>query len=221
MTTVSFDRLAPVYKWLERIAFGRALEQARFAHVDSLADARRILVIGDGDGRCLERILDVARAASVDAMDTSLEMLARAADRLPAAARERVTFAETDVRTFTPTGTYDAITTMFVIDCLTRDEAAAVIARLARALKPGGAWLWADFVEPPSGWRRLRARLWLRFLYWFFRMTTGLQVRQVPPAEALFEAAGLAATSTVELQYGLIRSVRYAFRTDRAEPRPS
>lgn len=221
MTRVSFDPLAGVYGWLEWLAFGRDLERARFAHLDSITEAHRILVVGDGDGRCLARLLELAPHATIDAIDTSREMLERAAARLSTEARQRVAFAQADVRTFTPAHTYDAVTTMFVIDCLTETEARNVVAKIGAAVKAGGTWLWADFVEPATGWRRVRARLWLRFLYWFFRLTTGLQVRQVPPAEALFEAAGFRAASTVELQHGMIRSIRYVLRPDRSAPRAS
>ncbi len=221
MSRVSFDRLARVYGWLEWIAFGRDLERARFAHLASLTDARRILVIGDGDGRCLARILELAPAATVDAIDTSSRMLERAASRLDSEARRRVTFRQADVTTFAPADRYDAVTTMFVIDCLTEDEARDVIERIGSSVVTGGTWLWADFVEPPSGWRRVRARLWLGLLYRFFGLATGLAVRRVPPAEALFEAAGFTAASTLELQHGLIRSVRYTVRPDRAAPRVS
>ena len=213
MPVRSFDRLARIYAALERLAFGRSLERARFAHLDALAAARRILVVGDGDGRCLARLLQVAPAASIHAIDTSRAMLHRAAARVPPADRQRVTFERADVRFFQPRGSIDAVVTMFVIDCLTRDEAAAMIGTLAGALKAGGDWLWADFVEPPSGWRRLRARLWLRFLYWFFRVTTNLQVRDVPPAERLFDAAGLVPAAVLELQHGMVRSVRFRKET--------
>lgn len=206
---VTFDRLARVYRPLEWIAFGRTLERARTAHLDALADARRALVIGDGDGLALARLLRIAPCASVHAIDTSAAMLERAASRLDDADRHRVTFEQADVRTFVARGPYDAITTLFVLDCLTSSDAAAVVARLSAELTPGGCWLWADFVEPPTGWRRLRARLLLRFLYWFFRMTTNLQVREVPPAEQLLDAAGLEAVAVTELEQGLIRSVLF------------
>src|SRR5690606_35643402 len=46
-----FVRVARIYHALERLAFGRALERARFALLPALAGCRDVLVLGDGDGR--------------------------------------------------------------------------------------------------------------------------------------------------------------------------
>jgi len=47
----SFDRLAKVYKPLERATFGKTLDKARCHFLPKLKDCKRGLLIGDGDGR--------------------------------------------------------------------------------------------------------------------------------------------------------------------------
>lgn len=49
----SFDRLARIYRVLELAAFGRDLERARFELLPHLRGAQAILIVGEGDGRCL------------------------------------------------------------------------------------------------------------------------------------------------------------------------
>ena len=205
-----FDRVAGAYRWLEYLAFGPALQRARTAHLGALATCKRILVVGDGDGRCVARLVDLAPRAHVHVIDTSERMLHLAARRLPAHARGRATFERIDVRGFDPGHEpWDAILTMFVLDCFTTEDVNRLARRLAPALRPGGLWLFADFVVPPHGWRRLRARLWLALLYRFFRWQAGLEVSEPPASEAALESAGLVAVDVHDRQAGLLRSVSY------------
>ncbi|MFI5356043.1 MAG: hypothetical protein ACHQ4G_01785, partial [Opitutales bacterium] len=55
-----FGRLAAIYQPLEFLALGRDLERARFTLLPHLRDCTRILVPGDGDGRCLARLAAIA-----------------------------------------------------------------------------------------------------------------------------------------------------------------
>lgn len=207
----NFDGVARVYCWLEYLTFGPALQRARVAHLPSLRRCRDVLVIGDGDGRCLEALVLQAAEARIHCIDTSDAMLRQAARRVPAGAGARVSFERADIRTFcSQEGHWDAVVTMFVLDCLTTAEVSCVAAELSQALRPGGHWLFADFVIPERGWRRLRARLWVAGLYAFFRWRAGLEVSHLPPSERLIEESGLVAVAVREQQAGMIRSIRYA-----------
>jgi hypothetical protein len=48
---VNFNQVAPHYRWLERLVFGRKLQEARIAFVRQIAPPRRVLVAGAGKGR--------------------------------------------------------------------------------------------------------------------------------------------------------------------------
>ena len=50
---MSFDRLAPHYRWMERILAGEKLQRCRTAHLDSVNTAERVLLAGEGNGRFL------------------------------------------------------------------------------------------------------------------------------------------------------------------------
>lgn len=205
-----FDRVASAYRWLEYLAFGRALERARATHLPALASCRDILVVGDGDGRAVARLAVIAGAARIHCIDTSRRMLDEAARRVPASARDRVTFARADVRTFDAGHhAWDAVVTMFVLDCFTDDDVRAVVERLGGALRPDGRWLFVDFAIPAGGWRRLRARIWIDVLYRFFRWRTGLAVSRLPESETILAAAGFVPLAAEERQAGLIRSICY------------
>jgi len=209
-----FDGLARAYRGLEFLAFGRDLERARFCLLDRMRHCREILVLGEGDGRCLARLARAAPAASIRCVDVSGAMLARAAARLAdPAARARVAFEQADVFSLAlPAGRYDAVITLFFLDCFTPDRVGELVGRVRGSLQPGAWWLWADFAWPPRGWRRWRARAMLRLLYIFFRWQTGLPARSLPPAEEILRGAGFALEAERAFQGGFIRSALYRER---------
>ncbi|MEP6593722.1 MAG: class I SAM-dependent methyltransferase, partial [Acidobacteriota bacterium] len=186
MTDSNFDRLARVYRLLELAAFGHDLERARFCLLDRLASCTRILVLGEGDGRALARLLGVAPGAQVHCVDISPAMLARASTRLPEADRARVVFHQMDALSSPlPPGPFDAVTTMFFLDCFTEAQVRDLVPAIAATLAPEATWLWADFRMPERGWARLRARASIALLYAFFRWQTGIPARRLPPAEEI------------------------------------
>ena len=205
----SFDRLATIYRGLEYLAFGRDLERARFAHLDRLREQRSILVLGEGDGRCLAQLVKAAPQAQIDCLDISPEMLARAANRIAGTeAVARVKFHGADLLTAPlPSDHYDAVVTFFFLDCFDSEQAESVLARIQGSLRPGALWLWADFEMPPRGLARWRARAWLALLYAFFRWQTALSARALPPVEPWLAAGGWTPLVECSFQHGLVRSV--------------
>ncbi len=203
-----FDRIARFYRLLETIAFGRALERARFQYVDRLASCGRILVIGEGDGRFLTRSMRVAPQARVTCIDASAAMIELARARLTPDERLRVTFLHGDARSVSlPAGPFDAAVTLFFLDCFTDADVSRIVGRVAPVLAPDAVWLFADFAVPARGWRRFYARLCVGALYAFFRWETGIEARRLPDMEGAIAAAGFQPAAEMTLQAGLLRTV--------------
>ncbi len=203
----NYDRLARPYRALEFLAFGRDLERARFCNLDRLGGCRNLLVLGEGDGRCLARTLELWREVQVTCVDASSAMLRRAAGRLDGRDRARVYFVQSDARDFRPAPrSYDGILTLFFLDGFTNGEVRDLIERVRPSLRADALWLVADFASPPRGLARWRARAWLAVLYRFFRWTTGLRVCRLPATEILLAQAGFRCLAERTFQWGLIRS---------------
>jgi cyclopropane fatty-acyl-phospholipid synthase-like methyltransferase len=212
-----FDRLASVYRRLEWLAFGSNLETARFCHLDHLRERRHVLLLGEGDGRFLVQLVRRFPHLNVVCMDASAVMLKRAKARLTAAECSRVTFRNEDVLLADfGVSAYDAVVTLFFLDCFTAEELAGLINRVRVALREDACWLCADFALPLHGWRRWRAELWLRGLYLFFRWQTKLTARELPPMERLLCEAGFELRAEESRQSGLLRSAVFGRR--RLEP---
>jgi SAM-dependent methyltransferase len=198
-------RLAPWYRWIEYAAFGRALERCRCEFLSRLSSSKRILVLGEGDGRTLARMLQTAPLARFDVVELSPAMIWLARRRTRDS--PRVAFHCQDAQKVSlPDAGYDAIVTHFFLDCFSEEQARELIHRLSQALAPGGVWLLGDFALPDSGWRRLHAQLWLPTMYLFFRVTTGLSANALPPLESLMLEAGMLRTERQTTRAGLITS---------------
>lgn len=190
-TRPDFNRIARFYRWLEYLSFGPILERCRFHRLPELADARQALVLGDGDGRFLARLLQSNPQLCADAVDLSSAMLqllsARAAK---CGALDRVTLHCADAREFTPTASYDLVVTHFFLDCFTMDELHTLAGRIRSQVTPGARWVVSEFAIP-SGAASLPARLLVWTLYVAFGVLTGLEVRRLPAYPAALRGAGL------------------------------
>ncbi len=186
------DGLARWYRPLERAGFGRALERRRTAFLGEVATARRVLVLGDGDGRFLAAFLRSNLAAEVDSVDSSATMLSLARARVGEADRGRTHFHQADAQNWQPPSAapYDLIVTHFFLDCFTDAELHPLVARLGMFAASDARWLVSEFRQPARGPAAWHARVWIGGLYAFFRVATDLRVRRLPDHAAALAAAG-------------------------------
>jgi len=159
---VSFDLVAPHYRWLEAIAFGNALQRARTRWIDTIARPKRTLILGEGDGRFLCELVRAHPKIDVDCIDASAAMLHLARARLSRTHPEsvsRVHFICEDILQWSPRKSYDLLVTHFFLDCFPATELQAIVAKLARAAEPDAVWLIADFTIPRKRFARGHARV--------------------------------------------------------------
>ncbi len=203
---MNFDPVARWFRWIEYAAFGRALERRRFAFLHRLVAARRILILGEGDGRCLERLLVAAPSANFDVVDSSARMIAITRKRTGDSARVRFYLEDAVQLSDFPSVRYDGVVTLFFLDCLTEAQAVDVIHRITAVLEPGGIWLVSEFAIPPDGWRRWHAKIWVELMYRFFRTTTNLTAKSLPAIDDILSEAGMCRVEREEERFGLISS---------------
>ncbi len=202
---MQIGRLAPWYRWIEYAAYGRALERRRFAFLRRLAGARRVLILGEGDGRTVARLLRIAPRAEFDVVEVSPEMIALARGRVGNSGRVR--FQQRDARTVEWTAdSYDGIVTNFFLDCFTDEDLGPLVRRLAEALAPEGVWIVGEFAIPAGGWRRAHARIWIWTMYRFFGITTGLRAQRLPAIERAMREAGMMRVEQQSERAGLMVS---------------
>ena len=71
----NFDSIARIYRWAEYLSLGPLLVRTRNHFLPQLTPCRRALVLGDGDGRFLARLLQQNPDLHALAVDTSATML--------------------------------------------------------------------------------------------------------------------------------------------------
>ncbi len=191
----NFDRLAPLYRWMEALSFGPWLWWCRCAFMSQMLQARRALTFGDGDGRFTARLLRENPAIEVSAIDASPAMLAMLRRRaVRNATRLRTEVA--DARTWTPTGvnsaSYDLVYTHFFLDCLTEDDIRRLAARVRPLMAQAGIWVVSEFAIPEGWMGSIVARPLVSFLYGSFGLLTGLSVRSLPDHGLALRQTGFA-----------------------------
>ena len=193
------DSIARWYRWIEYAGFGGELQRRRVAFLGKVADPRRIIVAGEGDGRFLVRLVDQNRDASIDYVDVSERMLGLARER---AGTDRVTYHQADALTLQlPEAEYDLICTHFFLDCLDEQDAPRFVDRISRASTIHARWLISEFREPHT-W----ARFIVRTLYFFFHLTTGLGTTRLVDHRPLLERAGFRLQHEEASRFGLLAS---------------
>jgi ubiquinone/menaquinone biosynthesis C-methylase UbiE len=201
---VNADPIARWYRWLEYLGFGGALERRRFAFLKDVAGMQRALVLGEGDGRFLAKLVEQNVHASIDYVDLSEQMLVLARERSGA---DRVSYHHANALDVPlPDAEYDLIVTHFFLDCLNKREAAALIEKIALASKPGAQWIISEFREP-GAW----AHAMVSALYFFFRITTGLRTRRLIDHRPLLAGHGFVLQREETERFGLLASERWVF----------
>ena len=154
----------------------------------------------------LERLLRIAPQAEIDVIESSAAMIEIARRR--AIDSTRVSFRLEDARTARLSDShYDAVVTLFFLDCFDETELRPLIQKIERAMVPGAMWIVSEFTLPAQGWRRWHAIAWIWTMYRFFGVVSGLRVRALPPIERLLTGANLLFDERQEERWGLIRSV--------------
>jgi trans-aconitate methyltransferase len=213
---VSFDLVAPHYRWLEKIAFGNALQRARTCWIDTIARPKRTLILGEGDGRFLCELVRAYPMIDVDCIDASEAMLHFARARLLRMHPESfsgVHFVHDDILKWSPRKSYDLLVTHFFLDCFPGRELQAIIAKLASAAEPGAVWLIADFTIPRKRFARAHARLWLRMMYAFFRATAGIAAKELVDPIPYLDGYGFTRASENLSRGSMLRSDVYVAAT--------
>lgn len=206
---MSFDWLAPHYRWMEWLLAGGKLQRCRTAFLSALPRPRHALLLGEGNGRFLIELLRAHPGTRFTCVDASARMLhgTRARLKREGLCAEGGRFIHANVlKWIPPAAEFDLIVSNFFLDCFPPDPLEVVIRRMTGAAAPSARWLVADFREPLKGWQRWRARWILRLMYWFFRHATALPAKQLTPPDDIFQRCGFKLAGRRLHEWGLLHS---------------
>jgi cyclopropane fatty-acyl-phospholipid synthase-like methyltransferase len=141
------------------------------------------LLLGDGDGRFLARLLEANSSVTADVVDSSRSMLAileRRVRRSGPQARRRICLHRADALEWNPTRRYDLIVSHFFLDCFSTQQLEHLFDAVLPHALPGVRWVISEFAIPRNAFAAFLARRLIRLLYQVFGWTTGLPVRALP-----------------------------------------
>lgn len=203
---MSFDILAPHYRWMEWLSAGEKLQRCRTAFLDAIEPPSKVLIFGEGNGRFLAALLQRFPQVQVTSVDASQAMIEKARQRLGEKAAQ-VEFIHADALEWQPpVGAFDLIVTHFFLDCFREDQLRLLIPKIAGAARPKATWLLADFKEAEGGLLKWRSQLILRVMYVFFRLVTRLPARRLTSPNMILEAAGFQRQRHQEYDWGMLHS---------------
>jgi ubiquinone/menaquinone biosynthesis C-methylase UbiE len=205
---VSFDGLAPHYRWLEFLLAGDKLQRCRTAFLSEQLHPANVLILGEGNGRFLVECQRKLHPSKIVCVDASARMLELARQRVSSkSAAGAIDFVHADALAWQPPeGVFDLIVTHFFLDCFRPQDLRQLLPRLAQAAAPHAHWLLADFQIPQTGWRRWRASLIHRLMYLFFGVVTRLPARCLTVPDPLLAAQGFRLRQRRVSNWGLLRS---------------
>ena len=199
----NFDPVARIYAFAEYLSLGPLLQRTRTHFLPDLPPRHQALLLGDGDGRFLARLLSQQPNLRTVAIDTSAAMLSLLRHRCRPYA-DRLQTLQTSALSITPAPDTDLIVTHFILDCLTQPELTTLTHRIAANTAPGTLWLLSDFAIPQRPILRPLAALYIRLLYLAFRVLTGLRVTHLPDPQSALTSAGFTRIARHELLYGVL-----------------
>jgi hypothetical protein len=197
VSTVNFDRLARPYRWLEYMSFGPWLQRCRNAQLANLTGPRHALILGDGDGRFLQRLLTAYPMLTADVVDSSHSMLCvldRRIRRCGPQAHRRICLYPADALEWNPRGSYDLIVSHFFLDCFFPRQVEQLITCLLPHTSRGAQWIISEFAIPRQPFAARFARGIIALLYRAFGLLTGLRVRSLPDYATFLLHRGLVLT---------------------------
>lgn len=206
LRTVNFDPVAHLYRWLEYLSFGPWLTLCRGAQLPRLAGARHALLLGEGDGRFLLRLLTSNSGLHADVVDSSRSMLGLLKRRVRRFGGEHVRLHHGDVLQWEPNGNYDLIVTHFFLDCFFPHQLEQLFDRVLPHAQPGAHWVLSEFAVPGNPLTALFARGIIASLYRGFGLLTGLRVRALPDYADSMLRRGLVLSDHRCFLAGLLRS---------------
>lgn len=184
--------IAPFYFRLSRLVFGDRLRESKTIFLSDLS-AKRILIIGGGDGLDYEEIQE---DMSGEFWELSVSMLGQAKKNLW---NSRLSFY---LGNFRSNQQFDLICLPFVLDTMPAEELESFLVSFKKNLKPDGQVFLSDFFEPVS----FRQKILHQLMISFFRLVTRHRRKDVPNYESVFGKAGLKLSQEKKLLKGWVRA---------------
>jgi ubiquinone/menaquinone biosynthesis C-methylase UbiE len=210
MKKKNFDGVASSYLFLETITFGNQLQKCRTSMISHLTNSKRVLVLGEGNGRFLEAFCKVNPLAEILVIDESPRMLDLAKRRISNSnppIYHRIEFRCANVFEILPlSGTFDLIVCNFFLDCFTSSEIAHLLGLFRQMILESGLLVVGDFRKPHSIFGKFIAEFILKIMHVFFEKTAGISATELTDLHAMLQERSFQKAVEKKLFFGFLNS---------------
>jgi ubiquinone/menaquinone biosynthesis C-methylase UbiE len=202
----NYNKIARIYDLLSGLVFAGCIKKSQDDLVIHITPNSKVLIAGGGTGWILEKIAkQYTEGLIIDYVEVSSEMMVLSQKR--DCKMNQVNFIQLPIEDFILEKQYDVIITPFMLDNFRHKKLDLIFKKLNKGLKPGGLWLYADFIYDKN-----RSPLWqqilLKIMYLFFRLTSDIETQELVDTEGYF--AGIYRIEFEKLYYfKFIRSAVY------------
>lgn len=206
----NFDRIAPYYDTLAGWVFGDQIRKSQTAFLHLIPKDGNVLVLGGGTGWVLNEIMLQCQPRQIVYIEPSGEMIRLAQKSIQQAdlPPTSVTFIQGTIAKLDSDDRFDCLITPFVLDLFDAPELEEVCIQLQDSLRIGGYWVFADF-HIPNNWIGPFARLLIRLMYAFFRLTSQVKTRQLADVSPCFPVAHFTEVKSAVFACGMITGKLY------------
>lgn len=202
----NYDKVANVYDLLSRMVFGNSIVKAQVCMLPFVNAGGKILIVGGGTGWILEEIAQKYREGlQIDYVEASAKMIDLSKKKN--IGKNEVKFIKMPIEDWHAEYSYDIIITPFFFDNFDAPQIDFIFSKLHKTLNAKGFWLYADFTNEEE-----KSRYWqkiiLCIMYFFFRVTCGIEAKKLIVMDSYFATAYKVAF-TVSHYHGFIKSVVY------------
>lgn len=198
-TVNGFNRIAGVYDLLAKGVFGKHIRRSQEYFLKTISKHKRVLILGGGSGWILDSINALHFKGEMWFVEASSEMIRYASRRQ---VRYQIHFVHGTEENLPQGILFDAVITNFYLDLFPDARLSSILKMITARIVPGAVWIATDFVRTNSIWHRLL----LRTMYYFFRITSGIESRHLPHWQDALVKQGLTKTSEAQFYNGFIRS---------------
>jgi ubiquinone/menaquinone biosynthesis C-methylase UbiE len=180
-----YNKIAFIYDTLSRLVYRKSIVQAQVFLLSYIKANDKILLVGGGTGWILEEIAKLRQQGTVVVyVEKSAAMIALAKKRKYPGVQ--VEFIETAIEDYATAEKFDIVVTPFLFDNFRKEKIDLVFEKLNKVLKPGGFWLYADFINDQQG-KKYWQQFLLKTMYFFFRVTTKIEAQELIDMRPYFQ----------------------------------
>jgi tRNA (cmo5U34)-methyltransferase len=182
-----FNWMSASYDLLTRSIFGKHLHDAQLFYLKEIPQNGNVLLIGGGTGWLLKELIHINPTCKIWYIEASSSMITAAKRKINVADQRKVFFIHGTENSIPQGIQYDVVITNFFLDLFSPATLALVISKIKASLRLNGVWLISDFIHQDKWWQKVL----LSTMYFFFRLTCGIESGKLPHWERSLGEAGL------------------------------